>query len=130
MIGEAEILSANAAYYRAFRMGDDALMGRLWHEGEVTCVHPGWPPIKGRAAVLASYRGIMSNPDQPEVTAHEEQVIVTGDVARVICVEAVAGARLVATNLFIRVGADWRLIHHQASLLSVQRAAPPPSTLN
>ncbi len=130
MIGEAEILSANAAYYRAFRMGDDALMGRLWHEGEVTCVHPGWPPIKGRAAVLASYRGIMSNPDQPEVTAHEEQVIVTGDVARAICVEAVAGARLVATNLFIRVGADWRLIHHQASLLSVQRAAPPPSTLN
>ncbi len=130
MTGEAEILSANAAYYRAFRMGDDALMGRLWHEGEVTCVHPGWPPIKGRAAVLASYRGIMSNPDQPEVTAHEEQVIVTGDVARVICVEAVAGARLVATNLFIRVGADWRLIHHQASLLSVQRAAPPPSTLN
>ena len=50
---ETKILGANAAYYRAFRMGDDALMGRVWHDGAITCVHPGWPPIHGRAAVLA-----------------------------------------------------------------------------
>ena len=92
MSGETEILNANAAYYRAFRQGDDALMGRVWHEADVVCLHPGWPPITGRAAVLASYRRIMSNPNQPPVTCHDEQVIITGDVARVICVEAVAGA--------------------------------------
>ena len=120
---ETKILGANAAYYRAFRMGDDALMGRTWHEGDITCLHPGWPLITGRSAVLASYRRIMSNPDQPPVTCHEEQVFITGDVARVICVEAVAGAQLVATNLFQRAGADWRMIHHHASLLSAARAA-------
>jgi ketosteroid isomerase-like protein len=105
-------------------------MARVWSERDVTCVHPGWPPINGRAAVLASYRGIMSNPNQPPVTAHEEQVIVTGDVARLICVEAVAGAQLIATNLFMRDGEAWRLIHHQASLLSAPRAAPQAPTLN
>ena len=120
---ETKILAANAAYYRAFRMGDDALMGRTWHEGDITCLHPGWPLITGRSAVLASYRRIMSNPDQPPVTCHEEQVFITGDVARVIGVEAVAGAQLVATNLFQRAGADWRMMHHHASLLSAPRAA-------
>ena len=130
MTGEAEILNANAAYYRAFRQGDDALMGRVWHEADVVCLHPGWPPITGRAAVLASYRRIMSNPNQPPVTCHDEQVIITGDVARVICVEAVAGAQLIATNLFLRSGAEWRLIHHHASLLSAPRTAFQPPTLN
>ena len=120
---EARIRGANAAYYRAFRMGDDALMGRTWNECDVTCLHPGWPLITGRAAVLASYRRIMSNPDQPPVTCHEEQVLISGDVARVICVEAVAGAQLIATNLFQRMGDDWRMIHHHASLLSAPRAA-------
>ncbi len=120
---EARIRGANAAYYRAFRMGDDALMGRTWNEGDVTCLHPGWPLITGRGAVLASYRRIMSNPEQPPVTCHEEQVLISGDVARVICVEAVAGAQLIATNLFQRMGADWRMIHHHASLLSAPRAA-------
>ena len=123
MTEQEAILAANAAYYRAFRMGDDALMGRVWNDAAITCVHPGWPPINGRAAVLASYRGIMSNPNQPEVACQEEQVLVTSDVARVICVEAVAGVRLIATNLFLRSGAQWRMIHHQASLLTAPMAA-------
>ena len=130
MTGEEDILAANAAYYRAFRMGDDALMGRVWHEGEITCVHPGRPPIRGRAAVLASYRGIMSNPNQPEVACQDEQIFITGDVARVICVEAVAGVRLIATNLFARSGAQWRLIHHQASLLTAPMAGRGSQNLN
>ena len=130
MTGEDEILAANAAYYRAFRMGADALMGRVWQDGEITCVHPGWPPIHGRAAVLASYRGIMSNPNQPEVGCQDEQVFITGDVARVICVEAVSGVRLIATNLFLRTGTDWRMIHHQASLLTAPMTRQGPQSLN
>ena len=130
MTEEEAILAANAAYYRAFRMGDDALMGRVWHDGAITCVHPGWPPIHGRAAVLASYRGIMSNPNQPEVACQEEQVFVTCDVARVICVEAVAGVRLIATNLFLREGENWRMIHHQASLLTAPMMGQGSQSLN
>jgi hypothetical protein len=40
-----------------------------------------------------------------------------------LILEAVAGAQLIATNLFQRTGADWRMIHHHASLLSAPRAA-------
>ncbi len=130
MTSDEPILRANAAYYRAFRTGDDALMGRVWNDSDVACLHPGWPPIIGRAEVLASYRRIMSNPDQPPVTCHDETVMISGDVARVICVEVVAGAQLIATNLFVRVGTDWRMIHHHASLLSAPRAAPRPTKLN
>ena len=134
MTSEEQILHANAAYYRAFRTGDDALMGRVWNDSDVVCLHPGWPPIMGRAEVLASYRRIMSNPDQPPVTSHEEAVVITGDVARVVCVERVAGAQLIATNMFLRVGEErreeWRMIHHHASLLSAPRAAPSSSRLN
>jgi len=100
MTSEAEILRAIAAYYRAFRMGDHALMGRIWNEGDVTCLHPGWSPI----------------------TCHDEQVIVTVDVAGVICVKSVAAPRLIATNLFIHRGADWRMIHHHASPPSAPQA--------
>ena len=117
-------------YYRAFRMGDDALMGRVWQDGAITCVHPGWPLIHGRAAVLASYRGIMSNPNQPEVACQDEQVVVTSDVARVICVEAVAGVRLIATNMFLRSGETWRMIHHQASLLTAPMMGQGSQSLN
>ena len=130
MTEQEAILAANAADYRAFRMGDDALMGRVWQDGAITCVHPGWPPIHGRAAVLASYRGIMSNPDQPEVACREEQVFVTGEVARVICVEAVSGVRLIATNLFLRNGETWRMIHHQASLLTAPMMGQGSQSLN
>ena len=130
MTEEDAILAANAAYYRAFRMGDDALMGRVWQDGAITCEHPGWPPIHGRTAVLASYRGIMSNPNQPEVACQDEQVFVTSDVARVICVEAVAGVRLIATNLFLRAGETWRMIHHQASLLTAPMAGQGFQNLN
>ena len=112
------LLAANAAYYRAFRTGDDALMGRVWHIDDITCIHPGWPPLSGRAAVLESYRQIMSNPNQEPLTADDEHVIVSADWARVLCRETVAGTGLVATNLFVRTPDGWRLVHHQASPLA------------
>ena len=69
-------------------------------------------------------------PNQPEVACEDEQVFVTGDMARVICVEAVSGVRLIATNLFLRSGAQWRMIHHQASLLTAPMAAQGFQNLN
>jgi len=54
--------------------------------------------------------------DEP-VTCHEEPVSITGEVVRVRSAEAVAGAQILATDLFQRAGADRRMIHHHASLL-------------
>jgi ketosteroid isomerase-like protein len=119
MKDEDAILAANSAYYRAFRTGDDALMSRVWHVQDVTCIHPGWPPIIGRAPVLESYRQIMLNPNQEPVRADEEQVSVLGDWARVLCRESITGAQLAATNLFVRTPDGWRLVHHHASPMAM-----------
>ena len=49
----AALLFANETFYRAFAERDVPLMEALWADTEpVTCLHPGWPPVEGREAVL------------------------------------------------------------------------------
>src|SRR3972149_5721395 len=62
MSNEADILAANAAYYRAFVTADFAAMSRLWADDNVSCIHPGWPALIGRTAILESYRPVLGNP--------------------------------------------------------------------
>jgi ketosteroid isomerase-like protein len=114
MSDEAAILAANAAYYRAFTSADFAAMCRIWADDNVSCIHPGWPVLLGRQAILESYREILRNPDQERIEPRNETVMATGDEARVFCVEFVGGAALAATNLFKRVNGAWRMTHHQA----------------
>lgn len=120
---EDALLAANAAYYRAFTRRDLAAMEEIWADDGVTCVHPGWPALIGRAPTIGSYRDIFRNPSQEEVLAGEERVVIDGDDGRVFCVERVGGGLLLATNWFRRVDGRWRLLHHQASPL----APPPPA---
>ena len=59
------VRAANTALYDAFETGDIDLMSAVWLDdesaGEVVCVHPGWAPVSGRAAVLRSWSVIMAN---------------------------------------------------------------------
>jgi ketosteroid isomerase-like protein len=119
---DSELLSANAAYYSAFSARDIAAMEALWAEDHVSCVHPGWPALVGRAPVVASYRDIFRNPSQQAVTSRDEKTLIDGDCGRVFCVEEVGGGLLLATNWFRLIAGEWRLVHHQASPL-----APPPA---
>lgn len=112
------LLAANAAYYRAFAARDLARMEALWADEGVTCVHPGWPALIGRAPVIASYRDIFRNPSQEAVTARDEKSLIDGADGRVFCVEEVGGGLLLATNWFRLVEGSWRLLHHQASPLA------------
>jgi ketosteroid isomerase-like protein len=61
MSDEVAILAANAAYYRAFATADFAAMSRIWADNNVSCIHPGWPAMIGRQAILESYREILRN---------------------------------------------------------------------
>jgi len=122
MTEDDALRAANTAYYDAFAARDAAAMARIWAEADVACVHPGWPPLFGREAVLASYREIFRNPQQADVERGAETLLCTGDEGRVVCVEKVGEAVLVATNWFRRAGGSWRLVHHQASPLSVAAA--------
>lgn len=119
-----QVLFANEAFYRAFADRDIDAMDALWARGEpVLCIHPGWPPIVGRVPVMASWTRILANPQAPRVACVAPQAFVAGDQALVVCHEAVAGQALVASNLFRREGATWRMFHHQAG----PAPALPPS---
>ena len=123
------ILAANAAYYRAFSTGDVAAMSRIWADDGISCVHPGWPALIGRAAVLESYRNILMSPNRVRIAHRDDTAIVAGQEARVLCVEIVEGtALLAATNVYRRVGGAWRMVHHQASPIAmpVEESEPPP----
>jgi ketosteroid isomerase-like protein len=125
------ILAANRAFYRAFAGRDTAAMEALWAAAApVACVHPGWPAVAGRAAVLTTWRQILANPASPRIRCHKEQGFLYGDVGFVICQELLDAGMLVATNIFVREKAAWRMVHHQASPLSPEAlgAEEPPSS--
>ena len=109
------VLAANAAFYRAMRTGDYAAMERHWtRRRAVSCMHPGGPVIRGRAAVMASWRRILLNGRALPVTPAEAKALVTGGSALVLCREEVRDARMLASNCFVREAGGWRMLSHQA----------------
>lgn len=116
MSQEPAVLFANEAFYVAFTIRDIRSMDELWSRSlPVTCIHPGWQPLIGREAVMESWVGIFGNPGSPGVELREPRAFVYGDLAQVICYEVMEEATLVASNLFVREGSEWKLVHHQAS---------------
>lgn len=122
-----EVLFANEAFYLAFANADFQAMAGIWSgRGDVVCAHPGWPVLQGRHEVLASWRRILGNPDQPRVSVHVAGVQPLGDgAALVVCYETMAGTVMVATNVFEREPEGPRLVCHQAGLCSEPPELPP-----
>jgi hypothetical protein len=57
---QRELLGANQVFYDAFGRRNLARLEELWaSEHEVAVIHPGWPVIHGREAVLDSWRRIL-----------------------------------------------------------------------
>lgn len=111
----AAVLFANDAFYLAFRNRDAKAMNEVWAEREpITCIHPGWRPLSGRAAVMESWEAILANPSSPDVRCVGAEAHIVKDAAYVLCYELLPQGALVATNIFIRDGNAWRMIHHQS----------------
>jgi ketosteroid isomerase-like protein len=116
MSDESTIIAANAAFYAAFAAGDFAALAALWADGDgISCIHPGWPAITGRTAVIGSWRDILTNPARPRIACADPHAIVIGDHGHVLCVELVDGTALAAANHFARIDGSWRMVHHQSS---------------
>ncbi len=134
MTDEDTILAVNQAFYQAFANGDIQAMERLWSdEIPIVCIHPGWNALSGRREVLQSWAGIFANPAAPNIRCFEAQVFQQGDTAFVVCYEDVQGSCLVATNIFVREAAGWKMIHHQAGQTAHQPTVPEnnaPQTLH
>jgi ketosteroid isomerase-like protein len=123
-----DVTAANAEFYAAIESGEVSRIDALWDDSDdVACVHPGWPPVRGRSRVLRSWAVIMANTAYIQFFPTGVDVAVTGDVAVVACEHSLlAGstdaegelgetARVVATNVYRRRPQGWRLWAHHAS---------------
>lgn len=120
-LAEASVLDANLDFYRAFNDGDFDAMSLVWAEqAPIACIHPGHPAIVGRAAVLASWKQILDDAGDWNMTCHRPRAHVLGESAFVTCLEGggLSHAHLAATNVFVLENGRWRMTHHHAGPLS------------
>jgi ketosteroid isomerase-like protein len=128
---EADVLEANARFYRAFTRGDFAAMRDLWAEdAAVACVHPMSPVLLGRDAVLGSWQQILREAPPMAMRCDQAVVHLAGEAALVLCYEGNGErpAHLAATNAFVREAGRWRMVHHHASPMA--RPIARPAVLN
>ncbi|MEU9609383.1 nuclear transport factor 2 family protein [Streptomyces sp. NPDC048057] len=127
----AEVEEANTAYYEAMERGDTVAMAELWLAADdVSCVHPGWPVLQSRGEVLRSYAVIMEHTEYIQFFLTDVRASVAADTAVVTCTENIlsggpaeevgelgplVGQHVVATNVFRRTPAGWRLWSHHGS---------------
>jgi hypothetical protein len=130
MSDKETILAANATYYHAFEASDFVRMSGIWADDDISCIHPGWPVLLGRAAVIESYRNILSHPNQERIEHRHDTAMVSNEDGRVFCVEFVGGMALAVTNWFRKIDGTWRMIHHQASPINPTIEEIRPSSSN
>ncbi|MEV6317300.1 nuclear transport factor 2 family protein [Streptomyces sp. NPDC051776] len=121
---------ANTALYEAMEQGDFEVLSGMWLDGDVSCVHPGWPVLRGHNEVLRSYALIMANTDYIQFFLTDVEVAVEDDTALVTCTENIlsggpaeesgelgplVGQLVVATNVFRRTADGWKLWSHHGS---------------
>ena len=67
--------AANQAFYVAHEARDLAAMQAVWeHSDRVVCTHPGWPILRGWAAVEESWRRILEGPGRNQFIITNEAV--------------------------------------------------------
>ena len=129
---------AENAFYEALDRRDLEAMMAVWSEDEeILCVHPMGPRLTGQDQVRTSWAKLFSGDTAARVHI-SHQVAITGMMIAVHSVqenftlEGEQGQRLedrpapiVATNVYLRMGAGWRMIVHHASPAPGQ-AEPPP----
>ena len=122
---EDAVLLANAAFYRAFAERDIPAMEEIWvRDAPIAVIHPGWPGLNGREAVMRSWRAILGGPAAPAIEVVGALAHLYGDTAFVICYELLADGVMIATNVFVRRDGAWKMVHHQAG----PTAGPPPGS--
>jgi ketosteroid isomerase-like protein len=127
------VRAANAAFYAAFEARDLDAMAEVWERTERASVtHPGWPRLSGWGKVAGSWDAIFRHTPFIQFVLTDERVDVVGDTAWVTLDENIlqaagtdgetddgnaplSGARVAATNVFVRDGNRWSMVVHHGS---------------
>jgi len=135
---------AENAFYEALERGDLEGMMAVWAEDEeIVCVHPAGQRLSGQDEVRESWARIFAAGPRARVTV-SQQVAIGAMMLAVHSVHenfVVEGdprptPTVLATNVYMRTAAGWRMIVHHASPAPAQAepAAPtrkgPPKTLH
>lgn len=129
---------AENAFYEALERCDLDGMMAVWAEDEeIVCVHPGGPRLTGQEQVRESWARIFQGPggrvsitQQVAISAmmlavhsvHENFTV--EDESRGQRVQDAAAVPIVATNVYLRTAAGWRMIVHHASPAPTPAQAP------
>jgi len=122
--------AAETAFYRAFSSIDFDLMRAVWAEGDkALCIHPGSGLLRGKADIIQSWAEIFSGNEPPLIECIYVDGFATDDLVVRLVEERIrprdkpsqSANRILATNVYVREGASWRLSEHHASLPLVER---------
>ena len=135
------LLAVNRRFYEAFEKLDISIMNSIWaHNEVVSCMHPspGWALLRGWDEVRQSWEQIFSRLRSVRFKISNTRMVLAGNLAWVILTERLRAyaydsedeiiEATVATNLFERSGATWRMLHHHATLLLEDQ--PPDEILS
>ena len=114
---------AENAFYDSLERGDLDLMMAVWAEDEeIVCVHPAGGRIAGQEQVRDSWRRMFASGQRLRIKI-AQRVTLSGmmvevrSVHEVITIVGEEAARppMVATNVYLRTAAGWRMVVHHAS---------------
>jgi len=127
---EEEVAKANESFYRAFEGLDLKAMAKVWAQSDdVQCGHPGWQILRGRGAVIESWRQIFENSPEIFFVLSNVSIEIRNTIAWVTLYENIHSsgegqevlATVLTTNIFERGRDGWCMIHHHGSSV----AQPP-----
>jgi uncharacterized protein (TIGR02246 family) len=125
---------AENAFYEALERSDLEGMMQVWSEDEeIVCVHPAGQRLAGQEQVREAWRQMFAGGPSLRVQV-SQRVASTGVMVAVHSVHeviTVAGEKrprppVIATNVYLRTAAGWRMIVHHASPAPGGTPAEPP----
>jgi len=124
---------AENAFYEALERADLEAMMAVWAEDDdIVCIHPGGPRLAGLEQVREGWRRIFAAGRGPRADV-TQQLVISGMMTAVHSVQESfvledpqgnpTPVPVIATNVYTRTPAGWRMIVHHASPLPAQQPA-------
>lgn len=122
-----------AAFYEAISRADINAVMALWADEEnIVCIHPGAPRLIGHSSIRSAWESIFEQGGVPirPVQVHVTQNLMTS-VHNIIEEVQRSGSRqhdihILATNVYMKTAAGWRLVSHHASVVPGEAPSDTP----